>query len=297
VRDEPRAMSGCRSARDRRSQLIDDRQLETFRSDGYLVLPGFYDVDHEIEPVRRGIHDVIGLVAAQNDVALDRGPYDADSFDAGYHTLKATDRHLASVVYDAVKQLAPFVQLVASDANAEVFRRLRGCDLVGVAAGGSGIRIDNPDETRYLAWWHQEYPAQLRSLDGIVFWSPLREVTSELGPVEILTGSHAEGLLRIRREDDGTGRRGAYGLRLADEQQVVDGHQAVAPLSRPGDLVLIDFLTVHRSGVNRSTRSRWTMQMRYFNFAEATGRSIGWAGSFAAGNLPAEIHPWLEVGP
>ena len=42
--------------------------------------------------------------------------------------------------------------------------------------------------------------------------------------------------------------------------------------------LLIDFLTVHRSGRNRAPVPRWTMQLRYFNFAEPTGAAFGWAG-------------------
>ncbi|MDP9074839.1 MAG: phytanoyl-CoA dioxygenase family protein [Actinomycetota bacterium] len=272
---------------------LDERQLASFRSNGYLVVPGFYHVGRQIEPLRRAIHEIIGLVAADNGLSLDRGPYTPEAFDDGYLTLKAVDRTMAATVYDAVKQLSPFVQLMASPANEAVVRELRGCKLVGVAAGGSGIRIDNPDETKYLAWWHQDYPAQLRSRDGIVFWSPLREVTPELGPVEILPGSHGEGVIPVVNDDGGAGRKDAYALRLRNESEVVSRYRSVAPLSQPGDLVLIDYLTVHRSGFNRSDRPRWTVQLRYFDFEEATGRSIGWAGSFAAGNVPADIHPEL----
>jgi hypothetical protein len=275
---------------------LDAEQLEAFRVDGYLVLPKFYDIEQEVEPVRVGIHDIIGLVAQERGIALHRGPYSPETFDAGYSTLKTIDRSLASIVYDAVKQLAAFVSLTASAKNVEVFRRLRGTDVVGIAGGGSGLRIDNPDETKYLAWWHQEYPAQLRSLDGVVFWSPLRRLTAELGPVEILPRSHSEGPIPVWRDDGGTGRQDAYALRLHNEAEVVGRYPMVAPLTQPGDLVLMDFLTVHRSGVNRSKEPRWTMQWRYFNFRDGTGRGMGWAGSFAAGRQPGEIHPDLEVG-
>ena len=267
---------------------------DAFARDGFAVLEGFYDVEREVEPIRRGIHDVIGLVAADNGIELDRAPYAPESFDDGYLHLKDHDRALAGVVYDAVKQLAPFVRLVASAANEALFARLRGTDLVGVAGGGSGIRIDNPGEDRYRAWWHQEYPAQFRSLDGLVLWSPLRPVTSALGPVEIAVGSHREGLRRVVR-DERDGRAGAYALRLADEADVVERHRVAAPLAQPGDLVVLDFLTVHRSGKNLAAVPRWTMQFRYFNLREATGRAIGWAGSFAAGRAIADVHPELEV--
>ncbi|HEY4376800.1 MAG TPA: hypothetical protein VGM93_06560, partial [Acidimicrobiales bacterium] len=216
--------------------------VDRFHEDGYIVVPGFYDVDRDVEPIRRAIFDVIGIVADDHGVVLDRRPYEPDRFDDGYLALKQADRRLAGVVYDAVKQLSPFSRLVASPANEELFGRLRPGALAGVAGGGSGIRIDNPDEDRYRAWWHQEYPAQFRSLDGLVLWSPLRPVTPELGPIEICVGSHGDGLVQVE-SDTSSGRAGAYALRLVDEEAVVARYRTVAPLAVPGDLVALDFLT------------------------------------------------------
>jgi hypothetical protein len=267
---------------------------DRFRADGYLLLRGFYDVATEIEPIQRGIHEIIGLVAAQHGIDLRRGPFAPESFDDGYAALVATDRALGGVVYDAVKQLAPFVRLVGSHRNEALFRRLRTAGVVGVAGGGSGIRIDNPAEDAYRTPWHQEYPAQFRSVEGVVYWSPLRAVTPELGPVEICVGSHREGLVRVRSER-GTARSGAYALRLEDEAAVTARYPSIAPLCEPGDLLLMDFLTIHRSGRNEDRRSRWTMQLRYFGFEEATGMQIGWAGSFAADRSINDVHPGLEI--
>ena len=76
---------------------------------------------------------------------------------------------------------------------------------------------------------------------------------------------------------------GAYGLTLANEAEQVARYEKATPLTQPGDLVLIDFLTLHRSGANVSSRSRWSLQMRWFNFAEPTGKKLGWPGAYAAG--------------
>ena len=199
-------------------------------------------------------------------------------------------------MYDAVKQLSAFVRFVTHPEHERLLRQLRGTNLAGVAAGGSGIRIDNPGEEKFRAGWHQDYPAQIRSLDGLVFWSPLLPVTEELGPVEFCLRSHKDGLAPVHTLDmSNPGKSGAYGLTLVEEEKCVSGYQKVAPLTQPGDLVLVDFLTIHRSGLNRSTRSRWSMQMRWFNFEECTGRRLGWPGSFVAGNELRAIHPELVV--
>jgi len=274
--------------------VVGDQEVERFADQGFLVLRGFFDVKTEIEPVRRGIHEIIGLVAESHGVPLERQPFDPEHFDDGYSTLRNAGTEHAGAVYDAVKQLAPFVRLVASQRHEDLFRQLRATDLVGIAGGGSGIRIDNPADERFSTWWHQEYPAQLRSLDGLVLWSPLRRITPELGPLEVSIGSHRDGLIPVL-EDPADGRSGAYALRLRDEDAVAARHPTIAPLVEPGDLIVLDFLTVHRSGRNVASVPRWTLQFRYFNFRDRVGRSIDWAGAYAAGRSIQQILTDLEV--
>jgi len=278
------------------SDLLTTEQLAAFEHDGFLVLPEFYDLTTEVEPVQRGIHSLIGFLIEQHDLGIEHLPFSAEVFDEGYQELIARDRALGGVVYDAVKQIPAFIRLAASVRHDALVRQLRGTDLVGVAAGGFGIRIDNPGEEKFRADWHQDYPSQFRSLDGLVFWSPLLPVTEEMGPVEFCVGSHHDGLMQVRTSDaDYPEKTGAYGLVLADEAECVSKYEQTAPLTNPGDLVIIDFLTLHRSGMNHSACSRWSMQIRWFNFREPTGARHGWLGSFAAGNDLRSVHPEIVV--
>jgi Protein involved in biosynthesis of mitomycin antibiotics/polyketide fumonisin len=144
--------------------------------------------------------------------------------------------------------------------------------------------------------WHQEYPAQLRSIDGLVFWSPLVPLAEELGPVMFCPGSQVEGPLPVCEADpENVGRTGAYSLLLHNESEYLSKYKQIAPLTKPRDLVVIDFLVLHASGYNRGDRARWSMQFRYFNFKEPIGRSHGWMGSYAAGVDFRDIHPELLI--
>lgn len=275
--------------------LLSAAQCETFLRDGVLVIPGFYDLERDILPIQRGVYDIIGLVIDKYRVPIQQAPFSPATFDSGYQALIAANRSYGGEVYDAVKQIPAFVRLVAHPLHDQLFCELRGKQaLPGVAAGGYGIRIDNPGEDRFRANWHQEYPAQLRSLDGLVYWSPLVMVDEALGPVRFCLGSHHDGLVPVHSiEQDG--KKGAYALTLQDEQARITRYPQVAPLTNPGDLVVVDFLVLHASGHNRAQRSRWSMQLRYFNFNEPTGRQHGWKGSFAAGANFLEIHPELAA--
>ena len=69
---------------------------------------------------------------------------------------------------------------------------------------------------------------------------------------------------------------------MQNEAAVVARYPKAQPLTNPGDLLVMDFLVLHESGDNVPNKPRWTMQLRYFNFNDPTGRRLGWAGSFSA---------------
>ena len=180
----------------------------------------------EIEPIQRGIHAIIGLVIEEQGLTIEQPPFAPENFDGGFQELIAHDRALGARVYDAVKQIPAFIRLVASTKHEAVVRQVRATDQPAVVAGGYGIRIDNPQEEKFRAGWHQDYPAQIRSLDGLVFWSPLVAMTPELGPVEFCVGSHRDGLAPVQEMDEANpDKTGAYGLTLVDEEARVANYK------------------------------------------------------------------------
>lgn len=271
-------------------------QEATFHRDGMVVVRGFYNSATEIEPIQRGVYDIIGLVIGKHGVAVDRPAFHPDTFDAGYQAVIAADRRYGAEIYDAVKQIPAFVRLSASPDHDRVFAQLRPGSKPGFAVGGSGIRIDNPNEDKFRANWHQDYPTQLRSPDGLVFWSTLVPITPELGPVEFALGSHIDGPVPVyTRDPRNPEKAGAYALTLQDEEARLARYPHAAPLASPGDLVLLDYLVLHASGANRGTRSRWSMQMRYFNYSHPVGVKMGWRGLFTDNNELRAFHPELVL--
>lgn len=265
-----------------------------FARDGALVLRRFYDPENEIRPIAEGVRRIVELVAHKYGQRVPCGTAE-EAMAIGYGALIKVNRAWGSEIYDAVKMIPAFSTLVANPKNAALFQQLRPGSVPGVATGGAGIRIDYPGEDKYRAPWHQEFPAQLRSADGLVFWSPLLAMSTAMGPVEIAAGSHAEGIVPVYEDTEGGLKSGAYSLRLDREQERLARYKKIAPLTEPGDLVVMDFLTLHQSGLNISDRPRWSMQYRYFNFLDPIGMRIAWQGSYAAGKKFADIIPELAV--
>lgn len=276
--------------------MIQQEQIEQFGRDGLLILKGFYDLETEILPIQKGIHDILGLIIRQKNLGILQKEFTPCDFDSAFLDIIRDNRKSGGIVYDAIKQIPAFVRLLSSTKNEELFCALRRTDTAGLCGQGHGIRIDIPGEDQYRAPWHQDYTAQLRSLDGIVFWSPLVPMTEDMGPVQFCVGSHNLGPQAITMSDpENPDKTGAYAMRIANEKKIISDHETIAPVTEPGDLVLIDFLTVHSSGHNVSDRARWSMQMRYFNFNEPTGLSHWWHGGITTGSDLKAIHPELVI--
>ena len=272
--------------------LIPAGAKDDFDARGYTTLPQFYDAQRDIAPIQEGIRIIVEALCRKYEVNAPTGT-SWDAMTKAYPALIAKNRAWGGEVYDAIKQIPAFMQLVTKAKNLAVYENLRPGSVPGIAANGYGIRIDNPGEERFRSQWHQEFPGQMRSLDGIVFWTPLLPVTADMGPVQIAEGSHREGLIPVYRDDVGLGRTGAYAIYMDRLDERLAKYEIVAPLTRPGDLLLMDFLTMHQGGHNVSATPRWSIQFRYFNFAEPLGVRIGWCGSFAAGVDFSKVLPEL----
>ena len=278
------------------NELLTKKQVKEFNEYGYVVVKEFYDLDLEIAPIQYGIWQILKILFKKYDIEIAHQEFSPDTFDYGYQKLIAINRRYGGEVYDGIKQIPAFMRLVSLEKNDKVFMQLRNVSTPAIAAAGYGIRIDNPYEEKYRSLWHYEYRDQLRSIDGIVFWSPLVKLTAQMGPVQICPKSHLDGLRRSYAQDpENPEKTGAYAMRLENEDALIAQYGVVAPLSEPGDLVLMDFLTLHSSGVNISDRSRWSMQFRYFSFEAPSGISINWAGCVASGTQLKDIHPELVI--
>ena len=271
--------------------MLKEQHVRQFQTDGFCVIPGFYDLASEVRPIQKAIYNIIGLVAKRHAVSLQREVFNGDNFDSGYLELICKSRSYGAEIYDLVKQVPAFIRLISSPVSEQLFCELRKTDSAGIGKGSYGIRIDNPMEEEYRSQWHQEFVFQPQSIDGIVFWTPLVKVSAEMGAVVACAGSHKNGLCQYTKSGVYSGKSGAYKIGIYNDDEVVAGYKHLAPLTNPGDLIIMDYLTIHQSGFNVSNSARWSVQSRFFNFNDAVGMEIGWKGSVTAGAAIENIFP------
>ncbi|MDC1160489.1 phytanoyl-CoA dioxygenase family protein [Luminiphilus sp.] len=267
----------------KRKFFMDNEKTDFFHENGYIVLENYFDIESEIRPIQRAIYEIVGLIMRRRSLHIEREDFNGDNFDSGFLKLLQKDREFGREMYDQAKQIPEFLRLICSQKSEDLFKSIRSTDLSGIGAASYGIRIDNPGEEEFRSQWHQEFTFQPQSKDGIVFWTPLLPITQQLGPVQICPKSHQDGLRKFARGGDYAEKAGAYQMGLENEAEVISGYDVVSPLTKPGDLLLMDFCTIHQSGFNVGARARWSIQHRFFNFREATGIKLGWKGSVTSG--------------
>lgn len=113
-------------------------------------------------------------------------------------------------------------------------------------------------EAYYKSPPHQDWRSMQGSLNAMVIWVPLADVSKDLGALEIIPGSHVWGL-QDSREDEWY--RRIEGLSDAQYQTVVVS---------AGDVLFFSAFLVHRSGNNITDSIRWSCHFRYNDLEEST---------------------------
>ena len=263
--------------------ILTDTQKKEFYENGYLILKNFYNIEDEIKPLQKSIYDLIGLVIDRSGFSIKRDEFSPQNFYDGYLDLIGKDRKIGGLVYDIIKWCPEFIKIMGSDKNVKLFKEIRDCSLVGICTPAQGIRIDNPNEEKYLSHWHQEFLYQPQSIDGIVYWSPLVDLTSEMGPVKVCSKSHLDGMKKYFITEAIEGQPKGYSISIDSKVINSSSYEIVQPTLKVGDLILMDYLTIHSSGRNVSNISRWSMQLRYFNFNDKNGKELGWLPPITVG--------------
>ena len=135
------------------------------------------------------------------------------------------------------------------------------------------LRTKMPDLALMDIPWHQDLayliPAEAGETLVVNFWIPLVSATAENGCMQVIPGSHREGLVAHDLQLTTPGHKGARGINNAD---LPPGDFVTCEVDA-GDVLMTMERMVHRSIPNRSNTVRWSVDTRYSRIGLPTGRS------------------------
>lgn len=284
---------------------LSDDQLARFHEDGFVLVEDLLDPANDIDPIIREYEGVLDSLAQelyeQGRISslhtdLPFGPRITRIYgESGQVNAQYFD---FSLPQGGVKENTPFW------AGPAVFRALTNPRLLDAVESFIGpeiysnpvqhVRIKppehltpiNPDTGRIqlgITPWHQDNGVVLPEADDtdmLTVWYPLTEASVAHGCLEVVPGSHRQGLLHHCP--------GNWGLEVPD--RFFHRDRAIPMPMKPGDVLFMHKLTCHSALPNKSNEIRWSFDLRYNPVGQATGR-----GAFPGFVVRSKAHPETEL--
>jgi hypothetical protein len=236
---------------------LDRAQLEQFHEQGFLVVRDCVPLER-LDELRADIEAAVDLRA--RDLAA-RGESsdlceDLDWLRRATALYRQCPRILRPVTDGALASPGVF-HLLTCPEILDGMEQLVGPEVV--ASSVYRIRPKLPEWAQGEVPWHQDCGYVDSCSDGhliVTCWVPLMDATVEAGCMEVLPGSHKQGVYRHYWADVPAPPLTVHPDHLPDIEPV-------AVPAAPGDAVLMTGTTCHRSIANRSGLIRWAIDLRY----------------------------------
>jgi phytanoyl-CoA hydroxylase len=234
------------------------QHVASYREQGFLHLRGVFD-RREVEGLRQDAIRVFERqMAARGDVAF--SPASEHELEQALFRFFRDD---VSRFANCGKQIQHLVSLHRLSLDARILDLLRALGLEFPNISTRPVLFFNsPNLATKEVYWrvfaHQDWRSMQGSLNSAVVWIPLHDIDRSLGALEVVPGSHRQGLLATEVVE-----------RFGKVDRFVDADFQSMEVEQ-GDLLVFSSFLVHRSGTNSTDSIRWSCHFRYNDLAEAT---------------------------
>ena len=174
--------------------------------------------------------------------------------------LAKLDRAKVGKLYKVSRRFPAARQFACHPWFVEFAKEMMGTTLVSCCTFVN-LRIDLPEEERFLLPVHQDFPYIQGSLNGITIWVPLFDTYADQGPPAWIPGSHKWGVLKVvEQASQGSG---AKSFSILNGDSIVANHKFESPEVMAGQALLFSTLLVHRSELNTTRLPRLNLQIRF----------------------------------
>lgn len=244
---------------------LSQSQVEQFHTDGYLRLEDVLDPQADLRPVIAAYEEVIDQRARQlhTDGRIS-SLYESEPFERRLAHIGAEAPEAAAALDIYLVRHAAMFHFLCNEKLHEVIESLIGpeilchpCQHLRAVVPTALASISRTTE------WHQDAAVLWPEADDhliVTSWIPLVDVTLDSGCLQVIPGSHQQGL-----------HAPGEGGQVAPEVLARSGTPLPLPV-RAGGMILFHNYALHAACPNTSDTVRWSMDLRWQDPAKPTGR-------------------------
>lgn len=243
---------------------LTEGQKNYFNSNGYLIIKNYFtqkELDDFKEMLRHLIQSAL-IQCSLIDPEIKLDLYDGREFDEGLIKLESIDHNFISNIYDTIPCTPEFLRIVSKDSTVMCVNQLSNRDIkTPLFATYNRCRIDLPKDDRRTTRWHQEVFYSIPKSEFLQTWAPLiRDTTIENGSIEVCPTSHKDGI--ADQFYDSTPNNPTP---FIIENNEIEKYKILCTEMKLGDIMIFDSKLIHRSGINSSNETRFSLVGMYHN--------------------------------
>ena len=238
-------------------------QMEFYTKNGYILCKNFFQM-REVETILRDAKNIFfrQFVEKQYTNAKVLEEISESAFDKFLYQLFEEDLVCIS---NCGKQAQHLISLHALSLHKKMIELLHHIGLTSPVISTRPVLYFNhrklsKQKIYYKVDAHQDWRSMQGSLNSVVIWLPLVDINKELGALEILPGSHLQGL-RTDHIDNG------FGMVVLSENEK---SKLMSVEVQKGDVLLFSSFLIHQSGENITNSPRWSCHFRYNDLDESS---------------------------
>lgn len=207
--------------------------MDGYTKDGFQIFET--DLKETLIKLRQTFVEIFNVCSTNNSLSSIYNDSDIERMYRSKH------RDLWVSAYDQLRNIPELLSLV----NNPIFiKQVKNCGIKIPVVNEIVVRGDMPNDDDWLRGKHQDYGYNQGSMNSVVIWIPFQEIDDLIGPLLVQPGSHLNGVLPNQGED------------------IPDSKFIPVNLELGKGLIFSQFL-VHSSGKNRSSKIRFSLQIRY----------------------------------
>ena len=238
-------------------QIIND-----YSKNGYAILKNIVPYTR-IDALLENIYKLYRKYSTDSELDEAEDPWKSEIFHKKLIEFRKKDPKLFGAIYDSLKTSLTLTQLVSDDKIVDNVAKFLNVKPSDISISEPMCRLDVPNDKRNALEWHQErsfFPQNRDGSHSLVCWIPLTNVTEEMGTIHISPESHKGGLIIPERNEK---KNGSSTRQISVPEEHIKKYEDLTVPVDVGDVVFLNMLLFHRSGVNISDKIRFAVQARF----------------------------------